>query len=293
MFNQYKLEEVPNMPKTVSGALNKAQGLVNQQRWGQAENLLKQGIKLHPDDNLLKDELRLVQFQWLEKQRRLNDWIMLYNVESLLRQRPLMVSMSESQPDDYFLKLRLNQINSNLNNNLIPLLSCTEYQMPKAMKLAKRCIESANRIERSTKVKTLLKQIQNQQKDFNLQHKKQQAKQVADDRFISKNNQLMLIRSQLQAQLYYEALSLLAPLVKSYDADQEIATLMDEALTGRDLQVLQLISQGDRLYREEQTKEAITIWQQAEKLNPQDSHIQRRIDRALKVIDNLNVLSNE
>ena len=161
------------------------------------------------------------------------------------------------------------------------------------MKLAKRCIESANRIERSTKVKTLLKQIQNQQKDFNLQHKKQQAKQVADDRFISKNNQLMLIRSQLQAQLYYEALSLLAPLVKSYDADQEIATLMDEALTGRDLQVLQLISQGDRLYREEQTKEAITIWQQAEKLNPQDSHIQRRIDRALKVIDNLNVLSNE
>jgi hypothetical protein len=56
--------------------------------------------------------------------------------------------------------------------------------------------------------------------------------------------------------------------------------------------LIQLISHGDKLYRIEKTLEAINIWQQASRLMPKDSSIKRRIERARKVIENLEGFSS-
>jgi len=293
-----------NAPKTVTGLLNKTDRLMKQQRWGEAQYILEQGMVIHPDEQVLEEKLLTVKLQWTTVKRRLEDWILIYEVESLLSQRPLLVSLSQSKPDDYYLKLRLNRINSKLDARGDFLLRCAEYQLDKAIKLARRCIVSARRVEASAKVKSLLKQLDlqldTQQQDVQEKNtleitkiKLKNAKLVADNQAASRASKIMLARSQLQAQLYYEALTLLEPLLLNDHSDQAVAMLMDEAMTGRDLQVLQLISHGDRLYREENIVEAINLWQQASRLNPEDASIIRRIERARKVMTNLQQLRDD
>jgi len=97
----------------------------------------------------------------------------------------------------------------------------------------------------------------------------------------------MLARSHLHEQYYYEAVKILEPLIEKNKKDQEVRVLMEEAVTGRDLQVLQLISHGDRLYREEHIEDALAIWRQAASLDPDNSGIKRRIERANRVIERL------
>jgi hypothetical protein len=295
--------DADNVSKTIPELLVKTDRLIKQQRWGEALYTLKLGNEAHPNEQQLEDKLLSVNSQWTAVKRRLEDWILVYEVESLLRQKPLLVSMSQSKPDDYILELRLSKINSKLNARRSSLLRCTKYQLNKAIKLARRCIESARRVEVTEETESLLNQldlqistqqqdINNKNQDITDKNKLKNAKLVADNKAVYRASKIMLARSQLQAQLYYEALMLLEPLILEDKSDQEVAMLIDEAITGRDLQVLQLISHGDKLYRKEKTIEAIKIWQQASQLNPKDFSIKRRIERANKVMENLEEFSN-
>jgi tetratricopeptide (TPR) repeat protein len=302
--------DTENEPKTVKGLLAKTDRLIKQQRWGEALNTLKQGIESHPNEQLLEEKQFAVNFKWTAVKRRLEDWILIYEVEGLLSQRPLLVSMSQSKPDDFFLKLRLSKVNSKLNARRNSLLRCSKYQLDKDIKLTRRCIESARRVEVTEEIKQLLNlldiQLSTQQQDIanknqDIKDKNQDitdkkelknAKLVADNKAAFRASKIMLARSHIQARLYFEALVLLEPLLLEDKYDQKVTMLIDEAITGRDLQILQLISHGDKLYRKEKTIEAISIWQQASRLNPKDSSIKRRIERALKVIENLEEFSN-
>jgi len=306
--------DTENEPKTVKGLLAKTDRLIKQQRWGEALNTLKQGIEGHPNEQLLEEKQLAVNFKWTAVKRRLEDWILIYEVEGLLSQRPLLVSMSQSKPDDFSLKLRLSKVNSKLNARRNSLLRCSKYQLNKNRKLTRRCIESARRVEVTEEIKQLLNQLDlqlsTQQQDIanknqDIKDKKQDitdknelknelinAKLVADNKAAFRASKIMLARSHIQARLYFEALVLLEPLLLDDKYDQEVTMLIDEAITGRDLQILQLISHGDKLYRKEKTIEAISIWQQASRLNPKDSSIKRRIERALKVVKNLGEFSN-
>ena len=264
--------------------------LVRQQHWGKAQLLLEEGMLRFPDNQPIKDALSKVQIEWQFIKDNLNDWMLVYEVEGMLLTRPLLVSMTKSDPEDYQLKRRLQVLDSSLNAKRETLITCTQHEFKKSLKLARRCVEAAEKIHLSTQVQKLLSQIESEQSNII----KKAQKEVALSKAEARNAVLMQARSYLQERFYYAAVKVLEPLVLQDDQDQQVNILMEEAQTGRDLQVLQLISHGDRLYREERIQEALEIWQQAAVLDPTHEDVTLRISRATKVLDKLKeILSKE
>ena len=280
-------------PRTSKGFIAKSQTLVTQQRWEEAELLLERGQNIYPDDVGINNAFQNVKNEWINIKQRLEDWIVVYEAESMLRQRPLIVSMSQSEPSDYFLKRRLLQLDSKLNSKRKILVKCTEYQLAKALKLARRCIESAERIRNSIQVKKLVEEIELRQSALNKKKQVITEKEVAIDLAEKRVTQLMLAQTYLQQQDYHLAFDILEPMLLLYKDDEQVIILMDEASTGRDLQVLQIISHGDRLYREQFIKEAIVVWQQAAKLYPKHGGVTDRLNRANKIFDKLKKIRSE
>ncbi len=273
--------------KSPKALLKKSDALVKLEHWGEVQILLKRGVALFPESKAIKKALAKVKRDWDDKKRRLEDWMLVYETEGLLLKRPLLVSMTQSDTNDFLLKSRLLFLDSTLNSKRRLLIACTQHQFDKALKLAKRCVDAAKKIHLSIQVKTLLRKIDRQQSGIKKQKRVRAQKKVALSRAEARNSVLKQARSHLQQQFYYEAVKALEPLARQNKKDQEINILMEEAITGRDLQVLQLISHGDRLYREEHITEAVAVWEQAAILNPADTNITRRIGRAKKVLDNL------
>ncbi len=273
--------------KSPTSLLEKSTALVKHQRWGEAQKLLEEGVKRYPEDQAIKQKMIHVRAEWERKKRRLEDWILVYETEGLLLKRPLLVSMSQSDPSDFLLKSRLLFLDSSLNSKRKKLVACTQNQFDRELKLAKRCIESAKKIHLSIQVQGLLKKIESEQKGVKERKQIRAQKKRALSRAESRNDILIQARSHLQQQFYYEAVKVLEPLVAQDSGDQETNILMEEAKTGRDLQVLQLISHGDRLYREEQLQNAVAIWEQAAIINPSHVGIAGRIDRAKRVLEKL------
>lgn len=266
--------------------LKRSNTLVQQKRWGEANNLLKHGTKRFPQNLALKDALIQVQSDWQGTKRRLEDWILVYETEGMILQRPLLVSMVLSDPSDLLLKSRLLLLDASLNSKRERLIACAKNQSSKGLKLARRCIEAAKIINLSHQVQTLLSKIKSEQEGLK---NRQSALSKAEKRSAT----LFQARKFLQESSYSQAVNVLSPLSEASKDDQELTVLLQEAITGRDLQVLQLINHGDRLYREEHIQEAVNIWQQAAVLDPELVDITIRVERAKKVLHQLQQLRDK
>ena len=266
--------------ETPQSILKKSSLLMKQKRWAEAEELLREGAQKFPDEIQIQAKLKQVQTEWQSNNQRLEDWMLLYEVEGMLAQRPLLVSISQSDPDDIILKARLQLLNASLRSKRALLVACAENHQGKEIQLARRCIESARLINETTKVTRLRKDIQAKQQDIKTE---QAAQKKAEER----NAAIAKARKHLEQNEYGEVIKLLQSFVEQNPNDQEVNVLYQEAKAGRDLQILQLISKGDRLYRAELTAGALEVWKQAERLDPNFEDLNTRITRAEKVLEQL------
>jgi tetratricopeptide (TPR) repeat protein len=266
--------------ETPQSILKKTNLLVKQKRWAEAEELLSQGAQEFPDETQIRDKLAEVQSEWQTNVQRLEDWMLLYETEAMLLQRPLLVSMSESDPDDIILKARLQLHNASLRSKRALLIACAENHQGKEIKLARRCIEAARIINETYKVQQLLAGIKEKQQGI-------QREQLARNKAEQRQTAIAQSRKHLENNEYVEVVQLLQSVIAEHPDDVELNVLYQEAKAGRDLQILQLISQGDRLYRSERTEEALDVWKQAEQLDPTFEDLNTRIVRAEKVLKQL------
>ena len=150
----------------------------------------------------------------------------------------------------------------------------------KEIRLARRCINAAGIISSSPKVlklQSMIEQIQQGLKNEQVARAKAEERTIAIEtanKYMSKNEFVKVVET-------------LEPFVIENPDDQEISQLFQDAQEGINKQILQLIAQGDSLYRSERTKEALVVWKQAEKLNPNFEGLNTRIARAEKVLEQL------
>ncbi|MCP4412646.1 MAG: hypothetical protein GY808_08800 [Gammaproteobacteria bacterium] len=276
-----------NRPDTkldsVNSYINKSKALIKLQRWNEAYQLLQQGTIQFPKNQTIKAALEKTSMDWENRNNRLESWMLVYEMEGLLLKRPLLISMAESDPDNYRYISRLSYLKNTLLKNRSLLISCAEHQIKRNLRLAKRCIEAARIIKASNDVSKLAYKIAQKQSGVT-KRKEQKAKKSDADAHI---DGIKGAKIQLEAQAYYEAINLLQPLLLSNSEDIEANLLMDEAKAGRSLQVLRLTRQGDQFYRDEKIEEALKSWETAASLYPESSELQSRIERAKKVLEQL------
>ena len=266
--------------ETPQSILSKSSLLIKQKHWAKAEELLSEGAQKFPEDVQIREKLAEVRSDWKTNKQRLEDWMLLYETEAMLLQRPLLVSMSQSDPDSIILKARLQLHNASLSSKRALLIACAENHQGKEIKLARRCIEAARIINESAKVKQLLTGIKKKQQGI-------KQEQVARDKAEKRTTAISSSRQYLENGEYVQVVEILQPIVVQDPDDLEVNVLYQEAKAGRDLQILQLISQGDRLYRNERTEEALAIWKKAEQLDPDFEDLNTRIVRAQRVLQQL------
>jgi len=121
--------------KSAEDLVKRSQVLVKQQHWGEAQNLLKRGVMRFPDDQSLQKTLAEVTVNWKNRNIRLENWMLVYETEGLLLKRPLLITMSESDPGDYHLESRLSNLRAMLRNNRRMLISCVEQHIDNNLRL--------------------------------------------------------------------------------------------------------------------------------------------------------------
>ena len=142
--------------------------------------------------------------------------------------------------------------NASLSSKRTLLIACAENHQGKELKLARRCIDAARIIKDSPKVQSLLTAITQKQQGI-------KREQVARHKAEQRNVAIAKSRQHLEKNEYVQVVQLLQPFVIENSDDPEVNVLYQEAKAGRDLQILQLISHGDRLYRTERTAEALAV----------------------------------
>ncbi len=265
-----------------------AETKAEQHRWVEAEQLLKNGLKKYPDNKYIQEMLASVQIEWKTRKQRLEDWILVYDIEALLAKRPLIVSISNSDPKDFVIKSRLLIVDLSLNSKRDLLLDCTQRQFESHLKLAKRCVVAAEKIKQSIEVQTLLKRIEDEQQGIYNKRTIRENKIAALNRADTRRIMFTQAKENIDNKLYYEAIKLLDLLILQDENDAAAIKLIEETSIFLEQQIKQLVSKGDQLYQDEKIAEALIIWSQASILNPADKEIIQRLERARKVQDKLN-----
>lgn len=268
---------------SVESYVNKSKTLLKQQRWSEAHKLLQTAVMQFPDSKVIQTTLDKTEKDWLQRNNRLESWMLVYETEGLLLKRPLLITMVESDPDNYRLKRRLSKLKNTLLENRESLIFCTENQLHINLRLAKRCIDAARIIKPSKDVSVLTSKIA--QKQSGITKRKQQKAKISHQR--TQKERIKEAKAQLEAQAYHQAINILQPILLVNSEDVEANQLMDEANAGRSLQVLRLTRQGDQFYRDEKIELALKTWETAAILYPESTELKSRIDRARKVLEKL------
>ncbi len=268
---------------SVNSYINKSKALIKQEQWKKAHQLLQQGTKQFPNNQTIIAALEKTTVDWQNSNNRLENWMLVYETEGLLLKRPLLISMAESDPDNNPIKSRLSDLKSTLLENRSLLISCTEQQIMRNLRLAKRCIDAARIIKPSKDVSKLTKIIA--QKQSGITKRKEQKAKISNEE--DHKETITEVKTLLEAQAYYLAINTLQPLLLLNSEDEEANMLMDEAIAGRSLQVLRLTRLGDQYYRDEKIEQAINSWESAVLLYPDSTELKSRIERARKVLEKL------
>ncbi len=215
--------------------------------------------------------------------------MLVYETEGILLQRPLLVAMINSDPENQLLKLRLGEMDAKLDTNHKQLMSCSEQQMDRNLRLTTRCMDAAKIIHTNKNVLALANKLE--QKQSGIRKQKEQLAQIQSNEV--HEEKLTLARNLLEQHSYNQVINVLQPILLASNNDQEVNTLMDEAIAGRDLQVLRLIRRGDQLYREEKIQEAVKVWKLAAKLYPDSLAMYQRLETANNVIQTLDVIRSK
>ena len=279
-------QKAPLSILTPQNIVKQSSQLAMQKRWSEAEALLREGAQKFPDELEIQEMLAKVRAEWRESNLRLEDWIVLHETEAMLAQRPYLKSLLKNNPEDNKVAARLSAHNASLNSNRPLLIACAENHQDIELRLARRCIKAASIINTSAKVRSLQATIEAKQLG-------KQAKQLARNKAQARATAITDARKHQENSEFLQVIELLEPLVIDSPDDPEITTLFQQAQQGRNEQIQQLISQGDSLYREERTKEALVLWKEAEQLDPDYDDLKTRITRAEKVLKQLQKIKKD
>ncbi|MEN8179578.1 MAG: hypothetical protein ABFS39_13315 [Pseudomonadota bacterium] len=267
-----------------------AEALAIEGRWGEAVELLKQAIAQGLGSDKYLTALSEITQQQKSHEGKLQAKLLLEETKALQKQLPILNKLAYSNPHNQEVTERLFSTRSGLILNRKALSECGWQHSGHSNPLARQCLELALSIEANSedqrlldqltekKVQTIKKEVQKQQgirekqwKDRN-QDRLQQAKQLF------KHSQFDEARKQLKL------------LLREDSNNEEAKKLLSQLQAKLESHLDSLLKTGDRMYREGEIEGAKAIWQAALNMDPTDLRAKEKIERADRVLKNLESL---
>ena len=267
--------------------LQQAGALHDQKQWARAVSLLDQAVAEYPESERLAGLHDSVKRDWQLQKRSREDWILVHEVRALQQKLPYLESLVEIDPENYITRSRLLFWRKLLQSKVASLIACGSLHLHLDRTLAEQCATLADEIKATRQSAHLLSRIR---QDEAAREKKSRTRQAAKNQRQQAERRAHLLKqasTYFSSDEYPESISHLNELLEMDPHDSEAKRLLQKVTAERDQEIERLLTYGDRLYREEQIEQAVSVWESADKLEPGRTDISVRIERAMKVLQKL------
>lgn len=273
--------------ETADQVIDKAKGYKEQGEILKALALLQMSNKKFPANENLNQLSSEYQQSWQQQQLMLEKQLLLIETRQMIESIPILEELAKIHPKGHFYRTRMQLWRSDLERREAELIECGAALEDVNIWLAKRCLSMAYRISESEENKQRLVTITN--KIDKIEQAVTEKLQLKEERERAERVEQLLSEASQERQ-QGELISAKEKIDEALKQDPEspqVRAQLSELQQDLDRQVELLMKLGDKLYRNQQTKAAITAWEAALKLNPNQQHVTERIDRARTVLKKL------
>ncbi|MEJ2608977.1 MAG: hypothetical protein P8179_02575 [Candidatus Thiodiazotropha sp.] len=266
--------------------LTYSQQLVTKGRYSEAIQILSDASHRDKQGHLYINELKTLKNQKKIFEEELNDQLLISNTSALKKQLPILKKLAQSSPDSEYTRL-LQKTQKQLQNMRHALSECGWRHYKRNNTLAKDCLSVALSLNQDKSDQNLMEHLINEQRQSKYAHaEKVQAdrkqrwsqrinKSLADAEKFSENGQLKKAKRTLKL------------LLKEAPEHAKAKKLLSKVNGQLERYIENLLTAGDRLYRDGEIEGAKATWRAALALDPQEERAREKILRAQRVLNNL------
>jgi predicted Zn-dependent protease len=260
--------------------------LVAKGRYSEAIELLNQAsLKKNNNNNYFK-ELRTIRGQQKVLEEELNDQLLISNTSALKNQLPILEKLTKSSSNPQYQQL-LVQTQSQLQSMRRALSECGWRHYKRNNALAKDCLSIALSLKLDKSDQNLMDHLLKEQSQNKkaIENKKKSEEQKRWSQRINKH--LAEAGRLAESGQLRDAKRTLIAILKDAPNNTKAQKLLDDVNKQLERYIENLLSAGDRLYRDGEIESAKATWRAALSLDPQDQRAKEKIQRAQRVLNNL------
>jgi predicted Zn-dependent protease len=280
------LESRTSPAPVTDDSLTYSRQLVAKGRYSEAIQLLNDASVGKKKNQSYINELKNIKRQQKILEEELNDRLLISNSSALKNQLPILERLTKSSTNPEYQRL-LVQTRTHLLSMRHALSECGWRHYKRNNALAKDCLSIALSLELNKSDQNLmdhlLKELSKNKKAIEKKEKTERQKrwnkkinqQLAEANRLSENGQLRDAKRALQT------------ILKDAPNNTRAKALLENVNEQLQRYIENLLSAGDRLYRDGEIESAKATWRAALSLDPFDQRAREKIERAQRVLNNL------
>jgi tetratricopeptide (TPR) repeat protein len=273
--------------KADAGRIDIARQLEAKGRYGQAINVLEEAIASDGKAESYTQTLREIRLQQNTVEQELQDQLLISRTSALKNQIPILEQLMRSDPEERDYAQQLKSTHAQLRKLRQSLSECGWRHFRKNNALAKDCLTLALSLESTPQDEGLMNFLLQEQK--NHLEKTKTVERSKREQAWKHRNQRRLDEAQRRSESgqFTEARRMLKEVLKEDPKNEQAKSLLANVESRLKNYIENLLAAGDRLYREGEIEGAKATWRAALSLDPQEQRAHEKIERAQRVLDNL------
>ena len=256
-------------------------------RYDQAIEVLEEAIVVDGKAEGYTQTLREIRLQQTVVEQELHDQLLISRTSALKNQIPILEQLLRSGPENETYVKQLYETRRELQQLRESLSDCGWRHFKKNNALAKDCLTLALSLEPKEQDERLMAYLLKEQQEHVEKHQTvERAKREMAWKHRNKRRLEEAKRFYESGQLT-EARQVLKTLLKEDPRHAEAKKLLRNVESRLKSYIENLLAAGDRLYREGEIEGAKATWRAVLSLDPQEQRAREKIQRAQRVLDNL------
>ncbi len=269
------------------GRIDTARQLEAKGRYGQAIMVLEDAIASDGKAESYTKALREIRLQQNTVEQELQDQLLISRTSALKNQIPILEQLMRSDPDQRKYAQQLETTRKQLQQLRQSLSECGWHHFQKNNALAKDCLTLALSLEPKPQDERLMSFLLKEQKQH-LEKTKTVERSKREQAWKHRNRRRLDEAQHLsESGQFTEARRVLKVILKEDPKNAPAKKLLATVESRLKTYIENLLAAGDRLYREGEIEGAKATWRAALSLDPQEERAREKIERAQRVLDNL------
>lgn len=283
-----QLVEIMKTPAPVEdNTLDKSRQLAARGRYGEAISLLDRASANRSLNATYTKELERIRNQQKILEEELNDQLLISNTSALKNQLPILSRLTQASPDKPYYTELLEETQETLLSMQKALSECAWRHYKRNNALTKDCLTLALSLKQDKADQDLMEHLLKEQVQYKKEAaKKEQANRIQESKKrIDKN--LIEARELIENGQLKDARRTLRLVLKESPNNETANKMLADVNRTLKKYIKNLLLAGDRLYRDGEIESAKATWRAALTLDPSDQRAREKIQRAQRVLDNL------